>query len=92
MFLFCFLDFFYDVYIIYSFNDWDWFGLSLLLIIERDYGFKCFNYCRDFMIGNYIIDCIMDVVVNSKSIIVVIFYNFIVSNWCKFELNLVMCE
>lgn len=92
MFLFCFSDFSYDVHIIYSSNNRDWLGLSLLPIIERDYGFKCLNYRRDFTIGEYIIDCITDAVANSKSTIAVISHNFIASNWCKFELNLAMSE
>lgn len=92
MFLFRFSDFSYDVYIIYSVNDWDWLQLSLLPIIERDYGFKCLAHYRDFMPGQPIIEGIADAIADSKSTIAVISHNFIASNWCKFELNLAMSE
>ena len=92
MFLFCFPDFSYDVFIIYSSSDRDWIELHLLPIIEGDYGFKCLFHQRDFEPGKSIIECIADAVADSKSTIAVISHNFIVSNWCQFELNLALSE
>ena len=92
MFLFCFPDFSYDVFIIYSSRDRDWVALRLLPIIEGDYGFKCLFHQRDFEPGKPIIENIAHAVTDSRSTIAVISHNFIASNWCQFELNLALSE
>ena len=76
----------YDVFISYCAEDRFWVHSLLMKTLERDYGFKLCIHYRDFPVGEFIIDAIVDKMNQSQYIIVVISDLSLKSEWCQFEL------
>ncbi|KAM9308468.1 toll-like receptor 12 [Gastrophryne carolinensis] len=80
----------YDVFVSYNKHDQLWVFQELLPNLELN-GPPRFKVCihdRDFEIGKYIIDNIMDSIYKSRWTICIITRNFLQSNWCSLEMRM----
>ncbi|GCB81286.1 hypothetical protein scyTo_0022785 [Scyliorhinus torazame] len=80
----------YDAFISYNSNDEDWVLRELVPNLERK-GPQLFKLClhhRDFELGKYIIDNIVDSIYQSRKTICVMSRRYLESEWCSMELQL----
>ncbi|XP_048476287.1 toll-like receptor 13 [Rhincodon typus] len=80
----------YDAFISYNSNDERWVLQELVPNLETE-GSQCFKLClhhRDFELGKYIIDNIVDSIYQSRKTICVMSRNYLESEWCSMELEL----
>jgi hypothetical protein len=76
----------FDAFISYSSKDEAWVAEELAPILERgDPSYKLCLHYRDFPVGSYIADTIVQAVESSRRTIMVLSENFIRSEWCRFE-------
>ncbi|KAL4218406.1 hypothetical protein ACF0H5_023142 [Mactra antiquata] len=80
----------YDAFVAYSQNDSDWVTGKLLPILETEYEYKLCIHERDFGVGAYINDNIVQNINNSKRMLLVLSESFVNSGWCNFELKLAL--
>ncbi|XP_078390119.1 uncharacterized protein LOC144672168 [Cetorhinus maximus] len=81
----------YDAFISYNSNDEGWVLQELVPNLETT-GPQCFKLClhhRDFELGKYVIDNIVDSIYQSRKTICVMSHNYLESEWCSMELQLV---
>ncbi|KAF4522338.1 hypothetical protein B566_EDAN011058 [Ephemera danica] len=79
----------FDAFISYCKTDRDWVVNQLLPILEPPVG--KYNLClheRDFRLGNFIMDNIVENIEKSRRVIFVLSNNFLKSEWCKWELRM----
>ncbi|XP_078348205.1 uncharacterized protein LOC144633246 isoform X1 [Oculina patagonica] len=81
-------EFKYNAFIIYSQEDSQWVGGTLLPLLEEKYHLKCCIHYRDFTPGKPFQECMAESVYNSCKIIAVLSSNFLKSNYCSYELNI----
>ncbi|XP_046370592.2 toll-like receptor 3 [Haliotis rufescens] len=81
--------FLYDVFVAYSYDDLAWVKQHLMPVLEGSDGLKLCIHNRDFEVGKFITENIVDSVENSRKVIIVLSNNFAKSGWCQFELNLI---
>lgn len=79
----------FDAFVSYSSKDEEWVAQELTPMLESKVGgspsYKlCLNY-RDFPVGGYVADNIIQAVESSRRTIMVLSENFIKSEWCRFE-------
>ncbi|GCC16439.1 uncharacterized protein [Chiloscyllium punctatum] len=80
----------YDAFISYNSNDEGWVLQELVPNLENN-GPQCFKLClhhRDFELGKYIIDNIVDSIYQSRKTICVMSRSYLESEWCSMELEL----
>ncbi|KAF4524450.1 hypothetical protein B566_EDAN018100 [Ephemera danica] len=76
----------FDAFISYSSKDEAWVAEELAPVLERgDPSYKLCLHYRDFPVGSYIADTIVQAVESSRRTIMVLSENFIRSEWCRFE-------
>ncbi|XP_046978216.1 toll-like receptor Tollo [Vanessa cardui] len=76
----------YDAFVSYSSKDEAWVTEKLAPVLERgDPPYKLYLHYRDFPVGGYIADNIIQAVESSRRTIMVLSENFIKSEWCRFE-------
>ncbi|KAL4231571.1 hypothetical protein ACF0H5_009152 [Mactra antiquata] len=80
----------YDAFVAYSQDDSDWVIDKLLPILETESGYKLCIHERDFGVGAYINDNIVQNINNSKRMILVLSESFVNSGWCTFELKVAL--
>ena len=78
--------FVYHAFLVYAEEDRGFVHDVLLPKLEVQHGFKLCVHFRDFEVGKFIADNIVDNMNKSKKIIVVLSNNFAKSKWCDFEL------
>ncbi|XP_067878876.1 toll-like receptor 21 [Heterodontus francisci] len=80
----------YDAFISYNSNDEDWVLQELVPNLETKgpQGFKLCLHHRDFELGKYIVDNIVDSIYQSRKTICVMSRNYLDSEWCSMELQL----
>ncbi|XP_060676644.1 toll-like receptor 13 [Hemiscyllium ocellatum] len=80
----------YDAFISYNSNDEGWVLQELVPNLEDD-GPQCFKLClhhRDFELGKYIIDNIVESIYQSRKTVCVMSRSYLESEWCSMELEL----
>ncbi|KAL4236267.1 hypothetical protein ACF0H5_004654 [Mactra antiquata] len=82
----------YDAFVSYHHDDSDWVIDKLLPTLETEYGYKLCIHERDFDIGAYINDNIVQNVNNSKRMLLVASESFVNSDWCNFELKVALAK
>ncbi|XP_045499162.1 toll-like receptor Tollo [Colias croceus] len=76
----------YDAFVSYSSKDEAWVTEKLAPVLERgDPAYKLYLHYRDFPVGGYVADNIIQAVESSRRTIMVLSENFIKSEWCRFE-------
>lgn len=76
----------FDAFISYSSKDETWVAEELAPMLERgDPSYKLCLHYRDFPVGGYVADNIIQAVESSRRTIMVLSENFIKSEWCRFE-------
>ncbi|XP_076438358.1 toll-like receptor 4 [Babylonia areolata] len=78
----------YDVFVSYASEDLPWVRHQLMPRLENELGLRLCLQDRDFILGNNIVDNIVQGVNSSKKILTVFSRHFLRSQWCQFELNL----
>lgn len=73
----------FDAFVSYSSKDEAWVAEVLAPALEPNYKL-CLNY-RDFPVGAFLPDTIVQAVESSKRTIMILSENFIKSEWCRFE-------
>ncbi|XP_018323682.1 toll-like receptor Tollo [Agrilus planipennis] len=73
----------FDAFVSYSSKDEAWIAEVLAPTLEPNYKL-CLHY-RDFPVGAYLADTIVQAVESSKRTIMILSENFIKSEWCRFE-------
>ncbi|XP_076076071.1 toll-like receptor 2 [Mytilus galloprovincialis] len=81
----------FDVYVVYCEKDRKWVHEVLLKRLE-DEEFKVCIHCRDFPVGEDIVDNIEEFMNKSWKFIVIMSNNFAKSEWCQWEVNLVQAR
>ncbi|KAL4240723.1 hypothetical protein ACF0H5_001511 [Mactra antiquata] len=82
----------YDAFVAYSQDDSDWVIDKLVPILESEYGYKLCIHERDFDIGAYINDNIVQNIKNSKRALLVLSESFVNSGWCNFEMKVALIK
>jgi hypothetical protein len=77
----------FHVFLSYASEDLPWVRSHLMSELEHRLGLKLCIHQRDFIVGNNIVDNIVDCVQSSKKIIMVFSRHYVRSQWCQFELN-----
>ncbi|XP_046424090.1 toll-like receptor Tollo [Neodiprion pinetum] len=76
----------FDAFVSYSSKDEDFVAHELAPVLERgNPAYKLCLHYRDFPVGNFIADTIVQAVESSRRTIMVLSENFIKSEWCRFE-------
>lgn len=76
----------FDAFVSYSSKDEAWVAEQLAPMLERgDPAYKLCLHYRDFPVGGYVADNIIQAVESSRRTIMVLSENFIKSEWCRFE-------
>ncbi|KAK7093415.1 hypothetical protein V1264_007175 [Littorina saxatilis] len=78
----------YDVFVSYASEDLFWIRTHLMPELEGRLGLRLCIHERDFIVGNNIVDNIVQCVESSKKILMVFSKDFVRSQWCQFELTL----
>ena len=77
----------YDAFIAYCAEDRFWVHNILMKTLEDYYGFKLCIHYRDFPVGGLIHETIIDMIDQSREVILVMSEFFLSSEWCQFELE-----
>ncbi|CAH2101762.1 unnamed protein product [Euphydryas editha] len=78
----------YDVFVSYCNDDRTWVLDQLLPHVERDCNISVCLHERDFQVGLSILENIVSCMDRSRSIMLIISKNFLLSQWCQFEMHL----
>ncbi|XP_014771062.1 toll-like receptor 13 isoform X1 [Octopus bimaculoides] len=78
----------YDAFICYCSTDVSWVLNKLLPIIEEENHFNLCLHDRDFLVGNDIVDNIVDSMQQSRKVVLVLSNDFAQSSWCQFEASI----
>ncbi|XP_075161469.1 toll-like receptor 9 isoform X2 [Haematobia irritans] len=81
-------DMMYDIFISYCQNDRDWVLHELMPNVEENGDISICLHERDFQIGVTILDNIISCMDRSRSLMLIISSNFLLSHWCQFEMHL----
>ena len=79
-------DFTYDAFVIYCDENSDFVHDTLVQKLENDNKYHLCIHVRDFDVGRFIVDNIVEHMKDSRHAIVVVSRAFCQSKWCKFEL------
>ncbi|XP_060523324.1 toll-like receptor 2 [Cylas formicarius] len=78
-------DFVYDAFVSYSSEDRD-FVVNLVKTLENQEPFyKLCVYERDFLVGNFISECVLVCMAQSRKTLIVVSDNYAQSQWCRWE-------
>ncbi|CAI9719067.1 toll-like receptor 13 [Octopus vulgaris] len=78
----------YDAFVCYCSADANWVLNKLLPIIEEENHFNLCLHDRDFLVGNDIVDNIVDSMQQSRKVVLVLSNDFAQSSWCQFEASI----
>ncbi|XP_036356772.1 toll-like receptor 13 isoform X3 [Octopus sinensis] len=78
----------YDAFICYCSTDVNWVLNKLLPIIEEENHFNLCLHDRDFLVGNDIVDNIVESMQQSRKVVLVLSNDFAQSSWCQFEASI----
>nr|UFI08170.1 toll-like receptor 3 [Onchidium reevesii] len=78
----------YDLFIVYCNDDATFVHGPMLKRIEKQWGLRTCIHQRDFVAGGSIIDNTVAAMNSSRRILMVVSSRFVLSKWCKFELQL----
>lgn len=78
----------YDAFVCYSGSNIRWVTEYLLPILEEENHLHLCLHDRDFVVGNDIIDNIIDSIQQSRKVVLVLSSDFAQSQWCQFETSL----
>ncbi|CAI9719065.1 toll-like receptor 13 [Octopus vulgaris] len=78
----------YDAFICYCSTDVNWVLNKLLPMIEEENHFNLCLHDRDFLVGNDIVDNIVDSMQQSRKVVLVLSNDFAQSSWCQFEASI----
>lgn len=78
--------FLYDGFVVYCDSDRKWVHDYLISFLENEYGYKLCIHYRDFLLGNLIVDNIIDNMKCSRKIVLIVSNAFCKSKWCQFEI------
>ncbi|XP_073511955.1 uncharacterized protein [Phyllobates terribilis] len=81
----------YDAFVSYNTRDEDWVYETMLPMLERCSSSKGLRLClhhRDFQLGRYIVDNIVDSIHNSRKTLCVVSRSYLQSEWCSLEMQL----
>ncbi|KAM4016150.1 uncharacterized protein ACNLHF_002601 [Anomaloglossus baeobatrachus] len=81
----------YDAFVSYNTRDEDWVYKTMLPMLERCPSSKGLRLClhhRDFQLGRYIVDNIVDSIHNSRKTLCVVSRSYLESEWCSLEMQL----
>ncbi|KAK3099427.1 hypothetical protein FSP39_004169 [Pinctada imbricata] len=79
-------DFVYDGFLVYAEDDRRFVHDTILPRIENQEGYKLCVHFRDFDVGKFIADNIVENMNKSRKVIVILSNSFAKSRWCDFEL------
>lgn len=79
-------EYLYDGFVVYCDSDRAWVHDKLVPFLENDYGYKLCLHYRDFLVGNLIVDNIIDNMRCSRKLVLIITNAFCKSKWCQFEI------
>ncbi|KAK3100252.1 hypothetical protein FSP39_016946 [Pinctada imbricata] len=79
-------DFVYDGFLVYAEDDRIFVHDTLVPRVENQEGYKLCVHFRDFDVGKFIADNIVENMNKSRKVIVILSNNFAKSRWCDFEL------
>ncbi|KAK3099695.1 hypothetical protein FSP39_008147 [Pinctada imbricata] len=79
-------DFVYDGFLVYAEDDRRFVHDTLIPRIENQEGYKLCVHFRDFDVGKFIADNIVENMNKSRKVIVILSNSFAKSRWCDFEL------
>jgi toll-like receptor 13 len=77
----------FDVFVSYAKEDHRWVRGQLMAELEGRLGLRLCIHERDFIPGNNVVDNIAECVESSKKMIMVFSKDFVLSQWCQFELT-----
>ncbi|XP_032826243.2 toll-like receptor 4 [Petromyzon marinus] len=80
----------YDAFISYNSMNEDWVMSEMVPQLEKE-GPPFFKLCvhhRDFVLGKYIVDNIVDAIYNSRKTICVVSESYLLSEWCSMEIQM----
>ncbi|CAH1238054.1 TLR2 [Branchiostoma lanceolatum] len=80
----------YHVFFSYSKADAPWVKYMVQKLESDELGFKCCFHERDFPAGRAIIDNIVRSIERSRKTVFVLSREFVTSNWCTYEMQMVM--
>lgn len=75
----------YDAFVAYHSNDRIWIISELIPCLETQENMKLCVHDRDFDIGTFIVDNIINKINKSRKVILILSNEFVKSRWCKFE-------
>ncbi|KAM5131884.1 uncharacterized protein ACMZJ9_018696 [Mantella aurantiaca] len=81
----------YDAFVSYNTKDEDWVYQNMLPMLEDSSSSKGLRLClhhRDFQLGRYIIDNIVDSIHSSRKTLCVVSRSYLRSEWCSLEMQL----
>lgn len=81
----------YDAFVSYNTRDEQWVYETMLPMLERGHSSKGLRLClhhRDFQLGRYIVDNIVDSIHNSRKTLCVVSRSYLRSEWCSLEMQL----
>ncbi|XP_073426820.1 uncharacterized protein [Dendrobates tinctorius] len=81
----------YDAFVSYNTRDEDWVYETMIPMLERCSSSKGLRLClhhRDFQLGRYIVDNIVDSIHNSRKTVCVVSRSYLQSEWCSLEMQL----
>jgi toll-like receptor 13 len=77
----------YDAFVSYCAEDRFWVHDTFMKILEHNYGFHLCIHYRDFPVGGFIYDAIVEKMSQSREIILIISDNSLKSEWCSYEIG-----
>ena len=78
-------EFKYDLFVAYNRHDKHWVDEILQPKLETRHGIKLCIHERDFELGGYIPDQVIECIEKSRKTLLILSPNFVRSTWCKFE-------
>ncbi|XP_045157686.2 toll-like receptor 2 [Mercenaria mercenaria] len=82
----------YDAFVAYNQDDSLWIRVHLIPVLEEGHNLKLCVHERDFHVGAFINDNIVNCIGESKQIILIMSNAFATSGWCMFELKVALSK
>ena len=78
----------YDVFVCFNRHDDDWVSEVLRPKLEDEHGITLCLHYRDFELGHYITDLVIENIEKSRKTLLILSPHFVQSQWCMFEMRM----